>query len=443
MAIRTSEGGRLPHGKRNFARQRKTLCHCTQQYTILRLEPLEERRLLSVQPDLTVTNLTLGSPSAVVGNNYYLPVTWTVKNQGTWAPPQNWQDAFYLSSNNFPDSSALLIGSVSRDEPFPLAIGGSYTSSTMLTIPQTTLSGNQYLLVVTDPQNTIEESNTANNTLAAPISLSAPNVKLVISNASAQPTSVTAGNGATVSVSWTVINEGTDPAQTSWVDNIYLSSHTTVNSSAQLLGESTAPSTLAAGASYSQTESFTVSNTALLGNENLLIEANADDVQAETSAGNTAVVPISVSVPGNVDLQVSNFSAPTSATLGGAVPLTWTVTNTGSGTASADWTDAIYASPTATFNAATAKSIASFPNTGPLAAGASYTRTESVELPASAAGSSYLLVVANADNSQSVTDTSDDTAAAAITLAKPSLAISGLSRRPAPTWAVRSPCPGR
>ena len=208
---------RLVHKK--ASRRRQGLSRWSPQWpAALRFEPLEERALLSIQPDLIVADALVGPATTVVGNNDSVAVTWTVKNQGTWAPTQNWRDAFYLSNRNVLDNTAVFVGSVARYDAFPLAIGGTYTSSTTLTIPSISLQGNQNLLVVTDPGNTINESDANNNTFSVPIGLSAPNVNLAISNASATPASVTAGNGAVISVSWTVTNNGTDPAQTSWYD---------------------------------------------------------------------------------------------------------------------------------------------------------------------------------------------------------------------------------
>ncbi len=208
-------------------------------------EVLEQRLMLAFQPDLTVTNVLLGSPTAVVGNADNLSITWTVENQGTWAPTQNWNDSFYLSNTTTYNSSAVFVGSVSRDDSFPLLAGSSYTSTTTLAIPNTALQGNQYLLVVTDPTNTINESNTANNVGAAAIDLTAPNVDLEVSNPSVTTASLIAGNGNSVNVSWTVTNEGSDSANTAWSDGLYLASGTTVDANSQLLGTYTAPSTLA------------------------------------------------------------------------------------------------------------------------------------------------------------------------------------------------------
>ncbi len=193
--------------------------------------------MLSIQPDLVVTNLSLGQNSAVVGNDFSLAVNWTVKNQGNWAPTQNWVDNFYLSSNSSYDSTAVFVGGVTRDTSFPLAIGGSYTSSTELAIPNTALRGSQYLLVYVDQANSINESDLSNNVMAAFINLTAPSVNLAVSGALVVPTSLVAGNGGSAIVSWTVTNSGADTAVAAWTDGVYLSSATTLNAGSVKLGE--------------------------------------------------------------------------------------------------------------------------------------------------------------------------------------------------------------
>ncbi|MGA2033680.1 MAG: CARDB domain-containing protein, partial [Thermoguttaceae bacterium] len=395
-------------------------------------------------PDLTVVGANLGFNTAVVGNDFKLPVTWTVKNQGNYAPAQNWSDSFYLSGKNTYDSSAQLVAAVSRDDSLPLAIGGAYSSSTTLTIPNTALQGQQYLLVVTDPGNTINESNTANNTFPLPITLSQPSVDLAVSGASASSTNLVAGDGATVSVSWTVSNHGNDTAQATWSDGIYLSSKTTYDTSAVALGDFHAPHTLAAGGNYSQTQTVTIPNTTLLGNnENILIVANDQGDQGEnsTAGGTAAIGNISVSRAQNVDLEVvpGSVTAPASATLGQSINVSWTVKNIGSAAAGAVWTDIVYASPTAAYNSATATSLHSFGAPSTLAAGASYAQTQSVLLPAAAAGDGFILVRTNAAGDQAESDAANDTnnvaASTAITLGEPTLPTLAITSFTAPANA--------
>ena len=402
----------------------------------LNLESLEERVLLTAQPDLTVLSASLGSLTLVEGNQYQLPVTWTVKNQGAFAPSQNWTDGFYLSSKTTYDSSALFINGISRSDALPLAIGGAYTASTTLTIPASSLLGNQNILVVTDPGDTINESNTDNNAYSVAVQVAAPNVNLAVSNVSIASHQLVAGNGDTMSVSWTVTNTGTDTAKTSWSDGVYLSSKQAVDSTAVFLGSFVAPNTLAPNASYTQTQTVTIPNTTLIGsNENILIQANTygDQGQNGTTNGTADIGNVAVTTPGNVDLEVvpGSVSTPSTGTAGQTIPISWTVKNIGAGPALASWFDAIYSSPTATYNSATAHFISSFSAASTLAAGASYTQSESVSLPGSSSGDSFILVEANSGNAfgqQAETNTANNFAASgSIPISEPSLSITAFN----------------
>jgi hypothetical protein len=391
------------------------------------IEPLEQRLMLSASPDLTVTAATIGAPSVEVGNAATLSLDYSVQNKGTFAPAQTWTDSFYLSSKTSLDQTALRIGSVTRaDSGFPLAVGGSYTTSTILTIPNTALLGNQYLLVVTDPADSINESNTANNTIAVPIQLTAANVDLAVSNPAVTPGSLVAGNGATATVSWTVTNNGGETAAASWSDGVYLSSKTTLDATAVRLGEFKAPATLAAGGGYTQSEKVTIPNTSLLGAENVLIVADDSGEQSQSSTANaTAAAGVSVALPASLaDLQVKSGSVtvPAAATLGQTIPVSWTVTNSGSGPASGTWTDVVYASPTPTFNAATAINLGGFAAPATLAVGASYTQTQSVGLSGASASDNYILIVTDNYLTQAESNNTNNVgASAAITLSAPTL----------------------
>ena len=135
------------------------------------------------------------------------------------------------------------------------------------------------------------------------------------------------------------------------------------------------------------------------------------------------------------------------------MPVTFTVTNQSAVATVSDWTDSVYLSPTPTFDPTTATFVNTFETNGyiggkeidlaPLAAGASYTRTVNVTLPAVATGAQYLVVVADDD------DLSNDfgtiirisptpiwrtmPASAAITLSAPDLTITTAS---APSAAI-------
>ena len=92
-------------------------------------------------------------------------------------------------------------------------------------------------------------------------------------------------------------------------------------------------------------------------------------------------MPIDLTLDGP-DLQVLAASAPTNASAGSLLPVTWTVTNTGSVAANAAWADTVYFSEDSVLGNDDVF-LAAEPSE-PLAVGASYTRTVQVPVPVTA-----------------------------------------------------------
>ncbi|NJO93382.1 MAG: hypothetical protein HC820_01610 [Hydrococcus sp. RM1_1_31] len=162
-------------------------------------------------PDLVISSLT--APT-IASMQERVKVSWTVKNQGEGTGAGNWSDRFYLSKDAIYDASDIYAGEFSPYLNEPLASGASYTRSQYLTIPNT-VTGNQYLLLVTDNWNYQGETDETNNTYAIPITITAPD--LIISSVNA-PTTASVQN--IVQVSWTVKNQGQAPASGSWYDYV-------------------------------------------------------------------------------------------------------------------------------------------------------------------------------------------------------------------------------
>ena len=78
---------------------------------------------------------------------------------------------------------------------------------------------------------------------------------------------------------------------------------------------------------------------------------------------------------------------------GQSLSLSWTVTNNGGATATGPWNDEVYLASDAQGDNETL--LGTFPDGSSLAAGASYTSTEQVALPADASGQAWLVVTAD------------------------------------------------
>jgi large repetitive protein len=179
--------------------------------------------------DLRVSPVVDVPAAAEVGST--IQPSWTIENAGSDATMGNWYDAAYLSTDTIFDPSDRYIWSnyVSQS----LLPGSSYSPDSTLVLPNVA-AGNYYLLFLTDvfgpgPNRFQIESDETNNIQAVPISLSVPDVDLIIGNATASATSANLGD--TISVGWTVTNQGGEAALGSWFDYLYLSDDQTLDSS--------------------------------------------------------------------------------------------------------------------------------------------------------------------------------------------------------------------
>ena len=365
---------------------------------IAQTERLEDRTLMAA--DFVVASAN--GPSAAMVNDT-ISISYTVTNQGDVAATPGWVDYFYISDSASASDNATFIAQQDNASLAPLAAGASYTVNRTLAIPDTA-AGSRFLVILTNPEPFVttptffgpgpEEVNFGNNLRAIPISLTRPNVEvdLIVTTASA-PASGIANDS--VNLSWTVQNTGTvASAAVNWRDEIYLSSTPNLGegSNYKLLDFVEHPTSVVAGATYTVDFSTTLANFPV-GSRYLVIKTDADSRQLETNNGNNLIaVPITIVAP-NVDLTVSSATAPTTANLGDSVTISWTVTNTGSESAKAFlWNDRVYVSNDQKLSNDDQELTSEFQfNFSGLAGIASYTTTQTVTVPVSAAGGKFLL----------------------------------------------------
>ncbi|WP_339379282.1 CARDB domain-containing protein, partial [aff. Roholtiella sp. LEGE 12411] len=295
----------------------------------------------------------------------------------------------------------------------------SYTFNQNISLPNNTAIGDRYLLFLTDGANQQSEADGSNNVRALPIQLTAPN--LVVS--ASAPTSATLGE--TISVSWTVSNQGAISANADWYDGVYISEDQIWDSSDTYVTEvSTGNNTpLGAGASYVINQNIFLRQTKV-GDRYLLFVTDGNNAQGETNeTDNVVATPITLSAP---DLVVSAVTAPEMGVVNGTVNVSWTVTNQGNFTASTDWSDSVYLSTNNIFGdfddrLLTSKSITT---QTPLAAGSNYTINRSINLPNVVVGNYNLLFKADGNNQQGETDENNNVRAIPINIKAPDLIIS-------------------
>lgn len=199
--------------------------------------------------------------------------------------------------------------------------------------------------------------------------------------------------GDAIVVNFTVANTGDDPAAEGWVDRIWLSSDNVLGGDIEL--KTVSPGTfvpLASGTDYSQSVSVPLPLISDLsdGDFFILIQTDSGGTQPEASETNNVMAhPIQLALPPIPDLIVSDIVAPVEALSGQQIPITWTVTNQGTGPATGTWNDAIFVTDDGTV---TKLFLEAFEFVGTIPAGGSVTRTQNVTLPINASGIHAMII---------------------------------------------------
>ena len=212
--------------------------------------------------------------------------------------------------------------------------------------------------------------------------------------------------GSTISLSWTVKNNGTTSLQGFWGDAVLLSldqrqdRHDILIEDAQAYID-TLPEP---GGIYTRTFSQTIKppDEVVPGNYYLLFIADAYHYIGESNETNNQIaLPFTLQAPDPPELTIASATAPSSSSVGGTLNLSWTVMNSGATAATAYWYDAIYLSSDASFDAGIDTLIDSFSaaDSSPLAAGGSYTLAKTISLPGNSTAGDYFLIIKADDSS--------------------------------------------
>ncbi|MEO0069618.1 MAG: CARDB domain-containing protein, partial [candidate division WOR-3 bacterium] len=199
-------------------------------------------------PDLTILSVE-APPEAVSGQPFSL--TWKVRNNGDPTGDRTWYDAVFLSLDQiFDRDSDIYLGY--RYHSGGLATGETYAATQEFTVPKG-LTGPYYVFVVADRGNHIAgEASELNNSGYDPYAMVvtlAPPADLVIGEITV-PVNAVPGQNATIS--YTVYNQGTDPAIGKWHDSIYISKDDVWDINDEFFGRVLHSGDVPGGASYSE-----------------------------------------------------------------------------------------------------------------------------------------------------------------------------------------------
>jgi large repetitive protein len=338
---------------------------------------------IQVGGDLVVSPLAV---PGTAGAGAAITVTDTTLNQGGGSVVAS-TTRFYLSSDVTWDAGDLVLGS--RAIP-ALAAGASSSGSTVVTIPASTVAGTYYVLARADADGVASETVETNNMTPRAIMIGGD---LVISALSAP---VSAGAGATITVTDTTRNQGAGALAAS-TTRVYFSANSALDAGDTQLGSRAVPA-LASGASSSGGIAVTIPAGTAAGIYYLIAVADADGVVPETIESNNQAVT-AVQVGG--DLVVSALLVPATAGAGGSISVTDTTTNQGSGGTGAT-TTRFYLSADATLDGGDL--VLGSRAVPALASGTGSTLSTTLTIPAGVAGGTWF-VIAQADADGAVSET--------------------------------------
>jgi RHS repeat-associated protein len=375
------------------------------------------------QPDLVVTDIVVPDDPSTWGES--ITVDWTVTNQGTVSTRENWWDAIYVSSDTILDAGDQLLRDTFISLP-PLAPGESYTRSTSISTNGISRDTPLYVLVnadYTDRQSEVNENN--NVGIGAALNLTNPDLVVTDIVVPDDPSTW----GESITVDWTVTNQGTVSTRENWWDAIYVSSDTILDAGDQLLRDtfiSLPP--LAPGESY--TRSTSISTNGISRDTPLYVLVNADytDRQSEVNENNNVGIGAALNLT-NPDLVVTDIVVPDDpSTWGESITVDWTVTNQGTVSTRENWWDAIYVSSDTILDAGDQLLRDTFISLPPLAPGESYTRSTSISTNGISRDTPlYVLVNADYTDRQSeVNENNNVGIGAALNLTNPDLVVTDI-----------------
>jgi subtilase family serine protease len=368
---------------------------------------------LNVAPstvDLIIQQASATPTSTAPGN--VLSLSCYITNQGNTTAAYS-SVGYYLSTNTTLDANDQLLSS---------SYGGQLTTnyptyrSVTTNVPPGTAPGTYYILFAADYQNVVSESNETNNVSATTVTIVAPNVDLIVSQASLSSYSMSAGT--TISASASVYNQGNTAAASSNV-GYYISLDATLSSGDVLLGTSTGGA-LSAGANNYPTASLTIPTAATPGTYYILFAADyLNQVTESSETNNVRSVAITVVAP-SIDLVIqSAYLNSTTTTAGTTISGGHYITNLGNTTAPSS-NVGYYLSTDATFSSNDV--LLGTSTGGALVASNSATRYPTLTIPTgTAAGSYYVLFVADYQNAVAETNENNNVSSTTLTIVTPGI----------------------
>jgi len=278
--------------------------------------------------DLIVSDLN--SPDSSVGTGEQIQVNYSITNQGNestvWYP----YIGFYLSTDENINAADTYIGMEYAQMGYLLG-GQSVSGDRNLTIPANLASGTYYLGAITDYNNYEPEYDEGNNSTVSATTLQVTkSIDLTLTALNTSSTNVNPGES--ISVSYSIANQGSAP--TVWYPyvGIYLSTDATITTDDMFVMIDYAQmGYLAGGATVNSGASVTIPGGLAAGTYYLGAITDYLDYEPETDETNNAlVIPTPLQVAPAVDLTMTALSAPSSVSKGEEITVNHSISNQGS-----------------------------------------------------------------------------------------------------------------
>ncbi len=255
-------------------------------------------------PDIKGESAQVGS-FVVAGES--MDISWSGLNASSVPTPQGkWRDKLILHDNAvYGDGSEYtVLANVNRIYDTAVGRWESYQNLATVNFPSTGVTGQRYLFIELDNNDSLYETNESNNIMGPfPIFIQpAPVADLDVINFEFPATVVT---GGTALASWSVLNSGTGVTATtagvtvdSWVDKVVLSTDTVVSANDIILANASISGPVTPGDSYSNSTTIIIPPTLDAGDYYVILSADVNNNVYEDGieSNNVAVLDHLVSV---------------------------------------------------------------------------------------------------------------------------------------------------
>ncbi len=345
-----------------------------------------------ITPDLAVENLM--APDADSSFSF-IDISWTTVNSGeVGIDNKTVKHGIYISSDSSFNRSAILIDSVSEKIILPVNHPVQFTKK--VRIPEGT-SGKQYLYVVADFRNDIQEGiNEGNNIAGRPIDIVLrPWSDLLLSDLHVADS---AKAGYQLNVNYSVTNVGIARLNKRlWYDKIYLLNLEDEKCGikcAKLLKTEQRFHSLDTGASLLFETNIEVPAGAESGWHQFIIVSDATEEIFENTGEPNIIKKLVYITKYPADLELTIVSAPDTARFGHKVTIEWTVKNISEvSSRGGRWTDELFISKDKSLNTKKDRRIGEWSYSGVLGPGKSYTIKKEAFVPLGITGENYLIMV--------------------------------------------------